>query len=299
MKKVLLATSALVASAGIASADITLSGSADIGVKDTGATNTGGYLHNEIDFNIVASTTTDGGYTFGASIDLDDDTTNSTSGAIADQETYISGPFGKITVGDVSPAADGHGLAEVGFDGIGVDDDLDGLRYVGGTGGTAADVVYTTTLEGMSVTLSYAAGTTAAGAASDGDFGVLVGFDAGEFGVTVGYSDDSSVASGGAGAGATSLGLTYSVGGISLAGFFADNSVNSGSGFSASYALDANTTISAVYNSTDITSDKSDFGIGFSTDLGGGVKLAGGIGRVDATAGTSETAADLGFNIAF
>ena len=294
MKKVLLATSALVASAGIASADITLSGSADIGVKDTGATNTGGYLHNEIDFNIVASTTTDAGYTFGASVDIDDQT-GSTAGSVADQETYISGPFGKVTVGDVDPAADGHGLAEVGFDGIGADDDLDGLRY----GSAVADVVFSTTVESMSVTLSYAAGTTAAGAASDGDFGVLVGFDAGEFGVTVGYSDDSSVASGGAGAGATSLGLTYSVGGISLAGFFADDSVNSGSGFSASYALDANTTISAVYNSTDITSDKSDFGIGFSTNLGGGVKLAGGIGRVDATAGTSETAADLGFNIAF
>jgi len=294
MKKVLFATSALVASAGIASADITLSGSADIGVKDTGATNTGGYLHNEIDFNIVASTTTDGGYTFGASVDIDDQT-GSTAGSVSDQETYISGPFGKITVGDVSAAADGHGLAEVGFDGIGADDDLDGLRY----GDAVADVVFSTTVESMSVTLSYAAGTTAAGAASDGDFGILVGFDAGEFGVTVGYSDDSSVASGGAGAGATSLGLTYSVGGIALAGFFADNSVNSGSGFSASYALDANTTISAVYNSTDITSDKSDFGIGFSTNLGGGVKLAGGIGRVDATAGTSETAADLGFNIAF
>ena len=294
MKKVLLATSALVASAGIASADITLSGSADIGVKDTGATNTGGFVHNEIDFNIVASTTTDGGYTFGASVDIDDQT-GSTAGSVSDQETYISGPFGKITVGDVSAAADGHGLAEVGFDGIGVDDDLDGLRY----NDAVADVVFSTTVESMSVTLSYAAGTTAAGAASDGDFGVLVGFDAGEFGVTVGYSDDSSVASGGAGAGAMSLGLTYDVGGISLAGFFADNSVNSGSGFSASYALDANTTISAVYNSTDITSDKSDFGIGFSTNLGGGVKLAGGIGRVDATAGTSETAADLGFNIAF
>ena len=294
MKKVLLATSALVASAGIASADITLSGSADIGVKDTGATNTGGFVHNEIDFNIVASTTTDGGYTFGESVDIDDQT-GSTAGSVSDQETYISGPFGKITVGDVSAAADGHGLAEVGFDGIGVDDDLDGLRY----NDAVADVVFSTTVESMSVTLSYAAGTTAAGAASDGDFGVLVGFDAGEFGVTVGYSDDSSVASGGAGAGAMSLGLTYDVGGISLAGFFADNSVNSGSGFSASYALDANTTISAVYNSTDITSDKSDFGIGFSTNLGGGVKLAGGIGRVDATAGTSETAADLGFNIAF
>jgi len=294
MKKVLLATSALVASAGIASADITITGTADVGFKDEGTRNTGAYIHNEIDFNIVASTTTDAGYTIGASIDLDDQT-GATDGSTGDQETYISGAFGKLTVGDVSAAADGHGIADVGFDGLTVDDDIEALRYPG----AAQDMVFSTTVGDMSVTLSYAAGTTAAGAASDGDFGALIGFDAGEFGVTVGYSDDSSAASGAAGAGAMSAGITYDVGGISLAGFFADNSVNSGSAFSASYAIDANTTVTAVYASTNAANDKSDFGIGFKTSLGGGVSLAGGIGRVDPTAGTSVTAADLGFNIAF
>jgi len=295
MKKVLFATSALVASAGIASADITLTGTADVGFKDEGTRNTGAYIHNEVDFNIVASTTTDSGYTIGASIDLDDDTKDSTSGLVADQETYISGAFGTLTVGDVSAAADGHGIADVGFDGLTVDDDIENLRYPG----VAQDMHFKTTVGDMSVTLTYAAGTTAAGAASDGDFGALIGFDAGEFGVTVGYSDDSSAASGAAGAGALSAGITYDVGGISLAGFFADNSVNSGSAFSASYAIDANTTVTAVYASTNAANDKSDFGIGFKTSLGGGVSLAGGIGRVDPTAGTSVTAADLGFNIAF
>lgn len=295
MKKVLLATSALVASAGIASADLTLTGSADFGFRDTGAINTDGFIHNEIDFNIVATTTTDAGYIIGAHLDIDDDATAANGGVVGDAETYISGPFGKITVGEVAAAPDGHGLADVGFDGIGIDEDVDGIRAL-----PAADIVYSTTVNDMSVTVSYAMGVTAAGAASDGDWGVLIGFDAGELGLTVGYSDDSSEANGAAGSGAASLGVTYSVGGINLAGFFADDSVNSGTGFSASYALDANTTISAVYGSTDIAADKSDFGVGFATKLGGGVTLAGGVGRTDdAVQGTSETAMDLGFNVAF
>ena len=54
-----------------------------------------------------------------------------------------------------------------------------------------------------------------------------------------------------------------------------------------------------MYGSTDVAADKSDFGIGFKTNLGGGVSLAGGVGRIDATAGTSTTVTDLGFNVAF
>ncbi|MBF9054035.1 porin [Rhodobacterales bacterium LSUCC1028] len=290
MKKVLFATTALIATAGVASADIAITGTADFGFKDTGVNGTDAYIHNEIDFNIVASTTTDAGYTIGASIDLDDQT-GATAGSTGDQETYISGPFGTITVGDVDAAADGHGLADVGFDGLTIDDDVEAIRALGN-----ADIKYNTTVGGVAVTLTYSMGTTAAGAATDGDYGVLVGFNQNGFGVTLGYDvDDSATVNDSR----TSLGLTYSVGGVNLAGFFADNSTNSATGFSASYAIDANTTVTAVYGSTDVAGDKSDFGVGFSTNLGGGVKLAGGVGRADATAGTTTTVADLGFNIAF
>jgi len=284
MKKVLLATSALVASAGIASADITLTGGADFGMKDSGVNGTDAYIHAETDFNIVATATTDAGYVIGASIDLDD--TADAAGSVNDTEVSISGPFGKITIGEVAAAADGHGLADVGFDGIGVDDDVEAERPLG-----TADIAYSTTFNDMSVTLTYALGTTAAGAATDGDFGILLGFSNAGFGVTVGYDvDDSATVNDSR----TSLGLTYSVGGIDLAGFFADAGDNSGTGFSASYAMDAATTLTAVYGSTDNAGDKSDFGVGFKTNLGGGVSLAGGVGRVD-----SNTVTDLGFNVAF
>ena len=290
MKKVLFATSALVASAGIASADITLTGTADFGFKDSGANGTDAYIHAETDFGISASAVTDNGYTIGATIDLDDDLGG--NGAVTDTEISLSGDFGKLSFGELAAAQDGHGLADVGFDGIGIDDDVEVHRVT-----STADLVYSTTFNDMSVTVSYAMGTTEAGSADDGDYGILLGFTNSGLGVTLGMDVDDSDASSDT---STSLGLTYSVSGLNLAGFFADDSTNSSTGFSASYAMDANTTITAVYGSTDVANDKSDFGVGFKTNLGGGVSFAGGVGRTDHdTRGNSRTVTDLGFNVAF
>jgi outer membrane protein OmpU len=289
MKKVLLATSALVASAGIASADITLTGGADFGIKDSGVASTNAYVHSEIDINIVASATTDNGYTIGASMDIDDGSAETTGlGSVSDPEVFISGAFGTITTGDVAPAADKHGVATVGFDGIGVDTDIEALD----TRGTA-DINYSTTVNNMAITLSYNMGQSATADGDEGDWGMFVSFDAGNgFGVTASYAVDDSAAA--AADAAYALGLSYDLEGIALNAYFADNETNGGSAFSASYALDANTTISAVYASTDVSGDESDFGIGFKTNLGGGVSLAGGIGEVD-----NNTVTDLGFNVAF
>jgi len=213
MKKVLLATSALVASAGIASADITLTGGADFGMKDSGVNGTDAYIHAETDFNIVATATTDNGYTIGASIDLDDDL--SAAGSVSDTEISLSGDFGTLSFGELAAAQDGHGLADVGFDSLGVDDDVEARRTT-----SSADLKYATTFGDMSVTVTYALGTSAAGAATDGDYGILLGFDNAGFGVTVGMDVDDD---GGANDTSTSLGLTYTVGEINLAGFFADD----------------------------------------------------------------------------
>jgi len=287
MKKVLLATSALVASAGIASADITLTGSADFGIKDDGVASTNAYVHSEIDINVVASATTDNGYTIGASMDIDD-ASDASAGTVSDQEVSISGAFGTITVGDVAHAADKHGVATVGYDGIGVDTDIEALDFRG-----TADINYSTTVNDMAITLSYNMGQSATADGDEGDWGMFVSFDAGNgFGVTASYTVDDSAAA--AADAAYALGLSYDLEGIALNAYFADNETNGGSAFSASYELDANTTISAVYASTDVANDESDFGIGFKTDLGGGVSLAGGIGEVD-----NNTVTDLGFNVAF
>ena len=65
MKKVLLASTALVASAGIAAADVSLSGSAELGIIDD---DTATQFHTDIDVTFTMSGETDGGLTFGASV---------------------------------------------------------------------------------------------------------------------------------------------------------------------------------------------------------------------------------------
>ncbi|MDA7428342.1 porin [Primorskyibacter aestuariivivens] len=74
MKKILFATTALVATAGIASADVALTGSAEMGIIggdfDGDAIET--QFHTDIDVTFTMSGEADNGLTFGASIDLDE-----------------------------------------------------------------------------------------------------------------------------------------------------------------------------------------------------------------------------------
>ena len=153
MKKILLATSALVATVGFASAQgVSVSGTAQMGVLGGGwivdvsnqhqgvsergnlctdADNTRGCpipgqteyeLHTDIDVNFAMSGQTDNGLTFGASIDLDEsdgDGARGDSNAFANrkqggEEIFISGAFGTLTMGDTDGALD-WALQEIGI----------------------------------------------------------------------------------------------------------------------------------------------------------------------------------------
>ena len=122
MKKVLFATTALVATAGVAAADITLSGSAEMGIAggtwmtrgsdnvvgtadDTGTD--GAQFHTDIDVTFTLSGATDNGLTFGASIDLDEvDGSGGIGPSGPDGSVFLSGNFGTITMGDTDGAFD-------------------------------------------------------------------------------------------------------------------------------------------------------------------------------------------------
>ena len=141
MKKLLLATSALVATAGFASAQggggVTVSGTAQMGVLggdwvDDGDNDTSYELHTDIDVQFTMSGQTDTGLTFGASIDLDESDGSGSStntppdveGASAafdkrtqgGEEIFISGAFGTLTIGDTDGALD-WALQEIGIGG--------------------------------------------------------------------------------------------------------------------------------------------------------------------------------------
>jgi outer membrane protein OmpU len=286
MKKVLFATTALVASAGIASADISLTGDGSVALTDSGAAAAQAQLVTDLDFNIVASVTSDTGITFGASMDLDGGNTN--TGTFADPEISMSGEFGTFTFGQVDNAAGIVGLADAGIEGIGLDDDLEAIDNVG-----AADVHYSNTFGNITLTLSYEMGQTGATAATDGDYGVAVALSEGGFDIKAAYTSDQD---GGANDTASALQLGYTYGAATIGALFADNGTRSGSGFSLSYDMGDGLTVTAVANQTDVgTNDTDDdTGIGFSYDMGNGVSFAGAIGSVD-----DNTAMDLGFGFSF
>lgn len=313
MKKVLFATTALVASAGFAAAEIELTGGAAVGFKYTGSGDV--YLHNELDFNIVASGTTDNGLTFGASLDIDDEADDVDSGSVSvddeafddvediddllaaldtldiadededvgDAEAFISGAFGTLTVGEVAFAADALGLPDAGFDGIGLDDDIEALRDAG-----SANVSYKYSVDGFSLIASTHVADSSDGGSADGDFSIVLGYAVDGFSGMVGYSRDDS-----ADAEATAVQLGYTMDAISLGLLYADHSVDgSGFGLSVAYTMDA-LTVSLIGNSVDNDSD-DDIGVGFKYDLGGGMAVAGGFGNVD-----GDSVWDLGVTMSF
>jgi len=107
MKKVLFASTALVATAGIAAADVALSGYAEMGVAGSDSMET--QFHTDIDVTFTLSGESDGGITFGAAVDLDEAANIGSGDPASDSDgvaVFISGDFGTLTMGDTDGALD-------------------------------------------------------------------------------------------------------------------------------------------------------------------------------------------------
>ena len=138
MKKVLFATTALVASAGIAAAadeGVALKGSAEMGIF--GGTGTDLQFHTDIDVGFTLASETDNGLSFGASVDLDEGGDGS---AANDDDTddggatiFISGDFGTVTMGDTDGAFD-WALQETLAAGGSINDAEESAGYNGNSG---------------------------------------------------------------------------------------------------------------------------------------------------------------------
>lgn len=298
LRSSIFATTALVATAGIAAADVTLGGGAVAGLKSTGTGDA--FLHYEIDIDINASGETDSGLSFGASLEIDElstnrfDLTDPNVTAVtdrfggADPEIFVSGAFGTVTLGAVDIATDGLGLPDLGFEGIGMDDDVEALRNAG-----AADVTYAHSIAGISLTLSYGVGGTTGVDANEGDFGILLGYKFDAFSIEAGVARDDATGDRGMG-----VELGYSANGISATALWAQQdpaagAETSGYGLNIGYTIDA-LTVSASYGDTDVAGDAEDYGIGFSYNLGGGLRVVGAVGSVD-----NADVWDLGLTMSF
>jgi outer membrane protein OmpU len=286
MKKILFASTALVATAGVAAADITFGGSANFGLYYDGNST---IVKNEIDFDIKGSGETDGGLKFGASLDFDASSNNSAhtaDQADRDPEVYIEMSGLKLTVGNIGEANDIGGISDLGFDGLGVDDVVDDLRengsddvrvdYSFGDIAVAASVDSSSDEWAISAAGSFGDFTVSAAyrdnEGSNDDMNLTVGYTAGAFGVTATYAEggvDTTTPANG------TLDVTQK-----------------GYGLDVSYTQ-GDLTVKAAYAKNDTTGADA-YGIGASYSLGGGATVAGGIAEVG-----NETVADLGMTFSF
>ncbi|SIS63747.1 porin [Phaeovulum vinaykumarii] len=127
MKKLLLASTALVMTAGVASAEMTIGGSAEMGFQGGDFYGVGTddlSFHQDYSIDIKGTGTTDAGLEFGFTFSLQGDGNVRTRNDIAgDNETvFIGGAFGKLTMGDTDGAFD-WAMTEVNLAGGSIADD--------------------------------------------------------------------------------------------------------------------------------------------------------------------------------
>ena len=285
MKKVLLATTALVATAGFAAADISLSGSANMGISYLEGGTYGAdsdretQLKNEIDFNIVASGTSDSGIEFGASMDIDGNREDGSddNGNAADAEVYVSVSGFKVITGHVGSAGDVDNVGDVGFDDIGADDLLD-------TDEGAYDLHVSYGIAGVTIAA-------AMGSATD-DFSASISGEMSGLSFAIGTTTDDSASED-----TTAVALGYTVGAVTLNATYASKDAATDVEMYAvgvTYTQGA-MTVKAVMSDSDATGQDSTYGVGVSYDLGGGLAVAGGFGRNK----DDKSVADLGLTMSF
>lgn len=293
MKKVLLASSILALTAGAASAEIALSGSARMGlVYDSISGDT--QFSSRVRVAFAMSGETDGGLSFGASVRADQSGQGGT--ANGDSTVFISGAFGKLTMGDVSGAADAL-VGQTSGVGYGPNDGLHEIGFIGADK-TAVYYEYST----GALTFGVGAGQTAT---ASQEMSVAVKYSAGGYSAALGYEESNPS---GAGATSTLLSLSGSAtfGAATVKAKIADSNA-AGADTAMSISLDyvaGATTVTAFYtdfgNTTAFSTDTQHVGIGAAYDLGGGATLAGGIVRqMNAGAVADETFADVGVKFSF
>ncbi|MGI1662342.1 porin [Palleronia sp. KMU-117] len=321
MKKVLLASTALIMSAGFAAADVSVGGDGRMGVIKgflPGAVetdpNTGDIIDSvdseltftsRIRISFAASGETDGGLAFGGSIRAD----NATGGAAGnDGSVFVEGAFGKLSMGDV----DGAAAAAVGFvSGVGLTGlgDLNEIIYVANVGPDTPGALYEYSFGDFGFYLSADAPgssiTLASGINTDFDaWAAGANYSFGNFTFGLGYEDTDAatievgdpdlnvniqttvpathwVVGGTASFGDFTGKAQYGWGDAETAGGDLDIEQWAVSG---DYTFGA-TTLTAYYRWSEIKTavEVEAYGIGAAYDLGGGASLVGGWANGDLT----------------
>ncbi|MGR3825577.1 MAG: porin [Salipiger marinus] len=131
MKKILFATTALVATAGFAAAEVAITGEAEMGIynPDTEAQET--QFFTDLDVRFTMTGEADNGLTFGATIDLDEAADRSNPGRFESpnvqggENMFVAFGGARLTMGDTDGAVD-FAVPEMGLAGGSLNDDETG-----------------------------------------------------------------------------------------------------------------------------------------------------------------------------
>ncbi|WP_424941241.1 porin [Aliiroseovarius sp. S253] len=299
MKKILFASTALVASAGFAAAEISFSGEAGFGVTyldgrvsvDAGADGVVGTADDVVTaiddwqpdyyttLSVAMTGETDGGLSFGADFDI---TMDGGATAVGDTEVYVEGGFGKLTVGAVGSATDAKlGLSDIGYSGLGMDNVAEALIDAGDIG----NIMYSGSFGDFTVAASY-------DMAGVENFSLAAIYSMGDYEFGLGYDDWGNASN----SSVISVKLGADIGDIALDALYSRNDdldVTS-YGLTAAYTMGA-ATVTAAYSEVDVAGASADaYGLGVSYDLGGGASVNAGVGEVGGV-----TVADLGIIMTF
>ena len=319
MKKVLFATTALIATTGMAAAEVTFGGYGRFGLyfQENAAGVDETRIEQRFRLTITGQTTSDNGLEFEGRIRFQTDEAQGGAASVAKSSgagfAVSSGGF-RLDVGDVSNVLDsgdvvdyfGYGVGltsfaeqangfnntAVGFGAKSSDFDTIAptvkLRYSMGDFTVSASI----TDDAVTQSVSNAAVVTPGG--GNGSYQIGASYSFGNYAVGAVFGSTENVGPGGSDNDEWIIGFTGDLGalGFSIIVGDTDNSVDSTAyGFSVKYDIGAATEIRFVYsNGDDNAAGKDDeYAIGFRHSLGGGVTLAGGIGDDQGT-----TKADLG-----
>lgn len=299
MKKLLIASTALVATAGMAAAEVSLSGYAEMGIADFGGA-TGVEFFNDIDVTFNLSGETDNGLTFGATIDLDEVTNtgddNGIPNAANDSSVWIRGAFGNLTLGETDGAQD-WANQEIGMLTSLADDHTTHAGYWGGNsmdGDNDGQILrYDNTFGDFGVAVSYEMDDTAA-SNDTVQVGLKYTADLGgtSLGLGLGYADNDTTnvlslsaktsfsgvdvvlnyAEDDAGGDYTGIGLGYTMGDLAMTANYGEYSAGGalsgadvdGFGLAVNYSLGGGATVMAGYGDSSTGVDQFSLGLGLS-----------------------------------
>ncbi len=324
MKKILLASTALVLSAGVAAADVRVSGDGRMGVTYNSNAADKWAFTQRVRVRFDLSGTTDTGLTFGGFVRAHDAPNAAGGGLGGGQNVFISGAFGRLSMGDVAggtQTAVGD-LHEVGLTGLGFTNENTFFQRNFGGGAIAGNppfgnggpnALYTYSMAGFTFAFSMSQPQTAAGSAINGKYSLGVRYEMDGLFVGAGY--EYADINGGPSLNHAAVGAGYAFGDFEVratygrannaTGNFINANLPVGAlpvvkrdqyGLSASASFDAVTGI--IYARRDFF-NRRNIGLGARYDLGGGASVVGGIVRRTGAGAGSQTVADLGVSMSF